>query len=200
MDTHERTHTCKQAGRWPSGESARLEDPRRKTRRQIRPPDTRRHTHTKLSSPHIRSSPPPAATALIALDNVIFGHPGRSARRALQFAHVPVAGGDDASGLACGKKGSEDRPGMTNGVRGQAGPQPPCLLSALLGDTLLSSHPVSTEEEILFQGSPAKKNNVSKNNMLLSVRGNKVYCPIAHNNILYLRGLYGCLSISPQSD
>lgn len=27
--------------------------------------------------------------------------------------------------------------------------------------------------------------------MLLSVRGNKVYCPIAHNNILYLRGLYG---------
>lgn len=49
---------------------------------------------------------------------------------------------------------------------------------------------------------PKKKKGLCyKNNILLSVRGNKLYCPIVRNNILYLRGLYGCLSIPiSQSD
>lgn len=75
-------------------------------------------------SPHALSPSAPLVTLRI--------HQLFSRRRPLQFAHVPVAGGNDASGRArqraCGEVFSEDRPGMTNGAEGEAGPcrRPPC--------------------------------------------------------------------------
>lgn len=78
----------------------------------------RRRTKGEKSLPRLTHFPPPLVTLRI--------HQLFSRRRPLQFAHVPVAGGNDASGRArqraCGEVFFEDRPGMTNGAEGEAGP------------------------------------------------------------------------------
>ena len=108
MNTHEHTHACKQAGRWRSSEAARHEDT---------------HTHTYTHN-HTTTNPSPLTRNHTITHTILTPteHPNRSWRflivpagtyprcnpaprmtaassdiPLLQFAHVPVAGGDDTS-------------------------------------------------------------------------------------------------------
>ena len=102
MNMHD---ACKQAGRWRSSEAARHEDTHRITQRQI--PllsHTHTHTHTHTPSSHplntlialdVSSLSPRAHT--LAYNPALRMPPSSSDIPLLQFAHVPVAGGDDTS-------------------------------------------------------------------------------------------------------